>query len=73
MNGNNTFRYKKNLKALYVVHPSFWVKTSSKVYFQGVISPKFWFKIGYVESYYDIYKYIQRDQIKFPEIVYRSN
>jgi len=64
-------KYHKNLKALYIIHPSFWAKTSSKVYFQGVVSPKFWGKVSYLESYIDLFKHISRDQIRLPDIMYR--
>jgi len=66
-------RYHKNLKSLHIIHPSFWVKTSSKVYFQGIVSPKFWAKVSYFENYIEIYKEIARDQIRLPEIVYRCS
>jgi len=66
-------KYRKNLKALYIVHPTFWLKTSSKVYFQGVVSPKFWSKVSYIEAVYEIYKFMDRNQIKFPDIVYKCS
>ena len=42
-------RYKKNLKALYIINPTFWVKTSSRVYFQPLVNSKFWNKVIYIE------------------------
>jgi hypothetical protein len=63
-------KYKKNLKALYIVHPGFWVRTMTKL-FKPFISQKFWQKLIYVEDIHDIYRFISKDQIKFPEVVYK--
>jgi RhoGAP domain/Divergent CRAL/TRIO domain/Calponin homology (CH) domain len=41
--------FKKNLKALYIVHPSFFIKTLF-VFFRPAISSKFWHKIKYFSS-----------------------
>jgi len=62
-------KYKKNLKALYIVHPSFWIKATFK-FFRPFISNKFWQKLLYIEDINDIYKYIGRNSITLPKIVF---
>ena len=39
--------YKKNLKQLIIVHPSFWIKTCARV-FRPFVSTKFWQKLTYI-------------------------
>lgn len=63
-------KYKKNLKALYVVHPTFWVKGLTKL-FKPFVSAKFWQKLIYIEEINEIHRFISKDQIKFPEVVYK--
>eukprot|EP01090_Pellita_catalonica_P023773 TRINITY_DN9973_c0_g1_i2.p1 TRINITY_DN9973_c0_g1~~TRINITY_DN9973_c0_g1_i2.p1 ORF type:complete len:443 (-),score=69.11 TRINITY_DN9973_c0_g1_i2:905-2170(-) len=61
-------KYKKNLKALYIIHPGFWIKATLK-FFKPFISSKFWTKLVYVSQVTDIYNYIKPDQIKLPNHV----
>lgn len=42
-------KYKKNLKKLYILHPTFWVK-SFFFFVRPFISSKFWRKVEYVKS-----------------------
>jgi len=43
------------------------------VYFQRLLQSKFWSKVFYIEDVYDIYNYLNRDQVHFPEIVYKCS
>jgi len=63
-------KYKKNLKSLFIIHPTFWIKTTFKL-FKPFISSKFWSKLNYVEQANDIYRYIHRDQIQLPNVVHQ--
>lgn len=49
---NNTYensRYKKNLKQLYIVHPTVWIKMTFRL-FKPFLSNKFWKKLIYIEQ-----------------------
>ncbi|KAL6073521.1 Rho GTPase-activating protein 1 [Balamuthia mandrillaris] len=61
-------KYKKNLKALYIVHPTWFVKATLKLC-KPFISNKFWKKLVYIDNVTDIYQYIKPDQISFPDFV----
>jgi len=61
-------KYKKNLKALYIIHPGFWVRATFK-FFKPFISGKFWKKLVYISQVTDIYNYIKPDQLTLPEHV----
>eukprot|EP01117_Protostelium_nocturnum_P012309 TRINITY_DN4530_c0_g1_i3.p1 TRINITY_DN4530_c0_g1~~TRINITY_DN4530_c0_g1_i3.p1 ORF type:complete len:485 (+),score=157.96 TRINITY_DN4530_c0_g1_i3:89-1543(+) len=63
-----TRKYKKNLKSLYIIHPTLWVKGTLR-FFKPFISSKFWQKLVYIEEVNDIYKYIRKDQLKLPDFV----
>ena len=61
-------KYKKNLKALYIVHPQFWTKMIFRL-FKPFISSKFWKKLTYIDRIGDLYQFIDRDQIDLPDKV----
>lgn len=61
-------KYKKNLKQLYIVHPTVWVKMTFRL-FKPFLSSKFWRKLVYVDQSADIWNYFQKDQITLPNYV----
>jgi len=61
-------KYKKNLKLLYIVHPTMWVKMTFRL-FKPFISSKFWKKLVYIEEGADVYSYFPKDQISLPDFV----
>mmetsp|Transcript_1696 Transcript_1696/g.2366 ORF Transcript_1696/g.2366 Transcript_1696/m.2366 type:complete len:612 (+) Transcript_1696:42-1877(+) len=61
-------KYKKNLKAMYIVHPGFWTKTIFKC-FKPFVSSKFWKKFQYIEDVYELYAFIDRHQIDLPQAI----
>jgi hypothetical protein len=61
-------KYKKNLKQLYIVHPSWFVRAVFK-FFSTFVSSKFWQKLHYVYEINDLFKFIQRDQVVLPKFV----
>jgi len=63
------FKYRKNIKALYLVHPSLWTKTVFLV-MKPLLSQKFWRKLIYIEKVEQIYEYIDPTQITFSRDVY---
>eukprot|EP01102_Stenamoeba_stenopodia_P010133 TRINITY_DN3020_c0_g1_i1.p1 TRINITY_DN3020_c0_g1~~TRINITY_DN3020_c0_g1_i1.p1 ORF type:complete len:726 (+),score=187.57 TRINITY_DN3020_c0_g1_i1:179-2356(+) len=65
-------KYKKNLKALYIIHPNFSIKLVFKV-FKPFVSAKFWKKLVYIEDLTAIFQYIERDQLMLPETVFMHN
>ena len=66
-------KYKKNLKALYVVHPTFWVKGIMKL-FKPFISQKFWQKLHYIEEISELYKFVPRENIahNLPQSIFQA-
>ena len=63
-------RYKKNLKRLFIVHPSFWVKMMFGLC-RPFISSKFWKKLSYIDDLAELYSFIPRSELTFPEEVLR--
>ncbi|KAI4471300.1 rho gtpase-activating protein 68f [Holotrichia oblita] len=59
-------KYKKNLKALYVVHPTSFLKIISQV-FRPVISVKFGKKLNYIHSLKELSDHIKLEQLAIPE------
>jgi Rho GTPase-activating protein 1 len=66
--GNITRKYKKNLKQLFIVNPSFWVKAGFQ-FFRPFISSKFWKKVVYVTEMRQLYQFMSPTQIRFPAYV----
>jgi len=59
-------KYKKNLKALYVVHPTSFLKIISQV-FRPVISAKFGKKLNYIHSLKELDSHIKLEKLAIPE------
>ena len=63
-------KYKKNMKQLYVVHPSFWFKLA--LWFMSpMLSSSIWNKIVYVNEVRDLFHMFHPTQLLLPEFVYR--
>ncbi|KAI1320971.1 hypothetical protein EDD11_009294 [Mortierella claussenii] len=65
-------RYKKNLKALYIVHPSTWPRIILGT-MNAVISPKFGAKVHYIDNLSHLARVVPLNQINIPPAVYRHN
>ncbi|KAF9910734.1 hypothetical protein EC991_005719 [Linnemannia zychae] len=65
-------RYKKNLKALYIVHPSTWPRIILGT-MNAVISPKFGAKVHYIDNLSHLAKVVPLNQINIPAAVYQHN
>eukprot|EP00012_Vannella_robusta_P000349 CAMPEP_0206187968 /NCGR_PEP_ID=MMETSP0166-20121206/3316_1 /ASSEMBLY_ACC=CAM_ASM_000260 /TAXON_ID=95228 /ORGANISM="Vannella robusta, Strain DIVA3 518/3/11/1/6" /LENGTH=418 /DNA_ID=CAMNT_0053603649 /DNA_START=249 /DNA_END=1501 /DNA_ORIENTATION=+ len=65
-------KYKKNLKALFIIHATTVVRLVLRLV-KPFISVKFWKKLTYIDDINDIYEYIDREQITFPNSVIRFN
>ncbi|KJE97057.1 rho GTPase-activating protein 8 [Capsaspora owczarzaki ATCC 30864] len=61
-------KYKKNLKALYIVHPSVWIKVIMGLV-RPFISSKFAQKLLYMSSLDQLSQYLHVDQMDVPEFV----
>lgn len=61
-------KYKKNLKALFLVHPSGFIKFVYQI-FRPAISVKFGRKIMYVNYLYELRQHLIMDQLYIPEAV----
>eukprot|EP00124_Ichthyophonus_hoferi_P005576 Ihof_evm2s847 gene=Ihof_evmTU2s847 len=67
-----TRSYKKNLKQLYIVHPTFWVKTLFTLT-RPFISPKFYSKISYCGSLEELGCHISLMLLDIPQPVIQHN
>ncbi|KAF9924998.1 hypothetical protein FBU30_005162 [Linnemannia zychae] len=65
-------RYKKNLKALYIVHPSTWPRLILGT-MNAVISPKFGSKVHYIDNLSHLARVVPLNQIYIPAAVYQYN
>ncbi|NXP18540.1 RHG08 protein, partial [Scytalopus superciliaris] len=65
-------RYKKNLKALYVVHPTNFIKILWNI-FKPLISHKFGKKIIYLNYLSDLGEHLKSDQLNIPQEVVRHD
>ncbi|KAJ1827971.1 hypothetical protein LPJ56_001364 [Coemansia sp. RSA 2599] len=65
-------KYKKNLKALYIVHPSKWVQILMTA-MNAVLSPKFAKKVQWVDTLSQLAYSVPIDQINIPPEVYQYN
>ncbi|KAJ2159104.1 hypothetical protein GGF46_003259 [Coemansia sp. RSA 552] len=65
-------KYKKNLKALYIVHPAKWVQFLLTA-MNAVLSPKFAKKVKWVETLSELAQAVPIQQITIPPEVYQHN
>lgn len=61
-------KYKKNLKALYLVHPTNFIRVVWQI-FKAAISAKFGKKMMYVNYLHELRQYLNLDQISIPQPV----
>ncbi|CAF0975201.1 unnamed protein product [Adineta steineri] len=59
-------KYKKNLKALYVVHPTAWIKFLWP-FLRSIISVKFSSKLRYINRIGQLTEYVHLNNLKIPE------
>eukprot|EP01120_Amphizonella_sp_Union-15-10_P011222 TRINITY_DN4706_c0_g1_i2.p1 TRINITY_DN4706_c0_g1~~TRINITY_DN4706_c0_g1_i2.p1 ORF type:complete len:562 (+),score=95.43 TRINITY_DN4706_c0_g1_i2:42-1727(+) len=64
-------KYKKNMKQLYLVQPSFWLRTFLAC-FKPFLSSKFWSKIKYITDIKQLGKYMSIQQLELPEDTLRA-
>ncbi|NWJ07765.1 RHG08 protein, partial [Crypturellus undulatus] len=65
-------RYKKNLKALYVVHPTNFIKILWNI-FKPLISHKFGKKVTYLNYLSELREHLKYDQLNIPQEVIRHD
>ncbi|NXG28820.1 RHG08 protein, partial [Dromaius novaehollandiae] len=65
-------KYKKNLKALYVVHPTNFIKILWNI-FKPLISHKFGKKVTYLNYLSDLREHLKYDQLNIPQEVIRHD
>eukprot|EP01132_Coremiostelium_polycephalum_P003681 gene3681-4585_t len=61
-------KYKKNLKGLYIIHPTSWIKFTLRL-FKPFLSSKFWRKLTYIDDLTDLFKTFAKDQLYLPQHV----
>ncbi|CAH7688604.1 Rho GTPase activation protein [Phakopsora pachyrhizi] len=64
---------RKNLKSLYVLHPSFWSKLTMQVFLNGIVSWKMANKIRWINTLSELANHVQINQISIPPEVYKFN
>eukprot|EP00163_Fabomonas_tropica_P023666 TRINITY_DN41061_c0_g1_i1.p1 TRINITY_DN41061_c0_g1~~TRINITY_DN41061_c0_g1_i1.p1 ORF type:complete len:137 (-),score=44.77 TRINITY_DN41061_c0_g1_i1:64-435(-) len=65
-------KYKKNLKALYIIHPTMWLKLAFW-FLTPFLSKKFWKKLVYVPKLFDLFNYLDRNQVDIPDAVFEHD
>ncbi|XP_006462937.1 hypothetical protein AGABI2DRAFT_186748 [Agaricus bisporus var. bisporus H97] len=65
-------KYRKNLKQMYIVHPSFFTKMLFSLA-GAIISPKFFRKIVHIATLSELAHVVPLTQIDIPPAVYREN
>lgn len=65
-------KYKKNLKALYLVHPTNFIRILWNI-FKPIISAKFGRKVMYVNYLHELKAHLHFDQLKVPPLVLQYN
>lgn len=58
-------KYKKNLKQLYIVQPTAWLRMTLR-FLGALVSKKVWQKILYLSSFEDIYAYMSPSMLRLP-------
>ncbi|EAL66631.1 RhoGAP domain-containing protein [Dictyostelium discoideum AX4] len=61
-------KYKKNLKGLYIVHPTTWIKFTLGI-FKHFLSSKFWKKLTYIDDLGELFKTFPREQLALPNAI----
>jgi len=61
-------KYKKNLKGLYIVHPTTWIKFTLGL-FKHFLSSKFWKKLAYIDDLTDLFSKFPREQLGLPNSI----
>jgi O-acetyl-ADP-ribose deacetylase (regulator of RNase III) len=59
-------KYKKNLKRLFIVHPTFWTKLATW-FAKPFVSKKVWNKVIYIERLREIYEYLDPTKTVVPD------
>lgn len=62
------FRYKKNLKAFYIVHPTFWTKMMTW-WFTTFMAPAIKHKVHSLPGVEHLYSVICKDQLEIPAYI----
>nr|XP_034993278.1 rho GTPase-activating protein 8 isoform X3 [Zootoca vivipara] len=72
LNHRRLLEYKKNLKVLYIVHPTNFIKIIWNI-FKPLISHKFGKKVIYLNYLSDLRDHLKYDQLKIPQEVIRHD
>ncbi|RKP15189.1 hypothetical protein BJ684DRAFT_14532 [Piptocephalis cylindrospora] len=64
--------YKKNLKHLYIVHPSMWARIMIDM-MSAVVSNKFYKKLTYVPTLSDLAVHVPLKEMRLPDAIYEYN
>jgi hypothetical protein len=65
-------KYKKNLKALYVIHPTWWLNVCV-AFVRPFVNDRFWVKLHQINDLRQLYSYVPPQSISVPEEIVRYN
>ncbi|EFJ30302.1 hypothetical protein SELMODRAFT_91055 [Selaginella moellendorffii] len=65
-------RHKRNLNAIYVLHPTVGLKTAILA-LQLLVDQEVWKKVVYVERLLDLFQFVPRDQLTIPDFVFQHD
>eukprot|EP00761_Pharyngomonas_kirbyi_P003604 gb/GECH01003608.1/.p1 GENE.gb/GECH01003608.1/~~gb/GECH01003608.1/.p1 ORF type:complete len:753 (+),score=183.31 gb/GECH01003608.1/:1-2259(+) len=60
-----TRKYKKNMKDLFVLHPTFWMKLMFR-FFRPFLSTKFYRKLHYLDRVSQLYSFVDKSELSLP-------
>lgn len=65
-------KHRKNLHAIYVLHPTLGLK-AIVLALQLFVEPEVWRKVVYVERLLQLFKYVPREQLTIPDFVFQHD
>ncbi|KAK8317232.1 hypothetical protein V6Z11_A13G093800 [Gossypium hirsutum] len=64
-------KHQRNLHAIYVLHPTFHLKTA--IFALQMFVDKVWKKVVYVDRLLQLFKYVPREQLTIPDFVFQHD
>lgn len=65
-------KHRKNLHAIYVLHPTLGLK-ATVLALQLFVEPEVWRKVVYVERLLQLFRYVSREQLTIPDFVFQHD
>uniref|UniRef100_A0A7S1IPL0 Macro domain-containing protein n=1 Tax=Eutreptiella gymnastica TaxID=73025 RepID=A0A7S1IPL0_9EUGL len=65
-------KYKDNLKAVYLIHPTWWLNLGI-AFVRPFVSDRFWLKVYRIYDLRQLYSYVPPESIKVPDLILQYN